>query len=117
MTIPDDQNPIKGKGIAKAAVIGGAIGTTATAATLIGITAGLKYPLSNLGGYATAQIVAKNINKVGLAVPTGPALTSLVSKVGGPRVAGAGVAVGVGLLVAGAAAGGYYLYQKSKSDQ
>jgi hypothetical protein len=93
------------------------IGTAGTAGALIAITSKLAPPLSNLGGYATAQVVAKSVNgvvgKVGLKVPTGPALTKIVSKVGGPKVAGAVTAVAVGAVVAGVAAGGYYLYNKA----
>lgn len=104
----------KGSGLGKAALIGGAIGTAGTGALLIGVTAKLS---TNLGGYATAQVVAKSVNavtsKVGLSLPTGPALTKLVSKVGGPKVAGTVAAVGTGLVVAGLAAGGYYLYKKA----
>lgn len=104
----------KGSGIGKAALIGGTIGTAGTGALLIGVTAKLG---TNLGGYATAQVVAKSVNtvtsKIGVTLPTGPALTKLVSKVGGPKVAGTVAAVGTGLVVAGLAAGGYYLYKKA----
>ncbi|PKL75644.1 MAG: hypothetical protein CVV27_14265, partial [Candidatus Melainabacteria bacterium HGW-Melainabacteria-1] len=104
----------KGGGVGKAALIGGAVGTIGTGAVLIGLTAKIG---SNLGGYATAQKVVSGINtvttKVGLKLPTGPALSKLVSKVGGPKVAGTVAAVGTGLVVAGLAAGGYYLYQKA----
>ncbi|MGV3524922.1 MAG: LysM peptidoglycan-binding domain-containing protein [Candidatus Sericytochromatia bacterium] len=107
----------KGSGIGKAAIIGGVLGTAGTGAALIGITKTLAAPVSNLGGYATAQVVAKSINtvtsKVGLKVPTGPALTQAVSKIGGPKVAGAVTAVAVGAVVAGVAAGGYYLYNRA----
>ncbi len=111
-SIPLAQN--KGSGVGKAALIGGVVGTAGTGALLIGMTAKMG---SNLGGYATAQVVAKGINtvtsKVGLSLPTGPALSKLVSKVGGPKVAGSVAAVGTGLVVAGLAAGGYYLYSKA----
>lgn len=107
----------KGSGVGKAALIGGTVGTIATGAVLIGVTKSLAPPLSNLGGYATAQVVAKGVNgvigKVGLKLPTGPALTKIVSKVGGPKSAGAVTALAVGAVVAGVAAGGYYLYNKS----
>jgi hypothetical protein len=107
----------KGSGTAKAALVGGTLGTVATGAVLIGVTRSLAPPLSNLGGYATAQVVAKSVNsvigKVGLKVPTGPALTKIVSKVGGPKVAGSVTALAVGAVVAGVAAGGYYLYNRS----
>ena len=69
--------------------------------------------MSNLGGYGTAQLVAQKLASFGLAVPQGPALTKMVASIGGPKVAAAGVAVGVGLAAAGIAAGGYYLYRKA----
>lgn len=104
----------KKSALGKVALIGGTVGAATTGAVLIGMTAKIG---SNLGGYATAQVVAKGINtvtsKVGLKLPTGPALTKLVSKVGGPKVAGTVAAVGTGLVVAGLAAGGYYLYKKA----
>jgi nucleoid-associated protein YgaU len=107
----------KGNGVGKAALIGGTVATVATGAVLIGVTRSLAPPLSNLGGYATAQVVAKSVNgvigKVGLHVPAGPALAKIVSKVGGPKVAGAVTALAVGAVVAGVAAGGYYLYNKA----
>lgn len=111
-SIPQAEN--KGSGLGKAALIGGVVGTASTGALLIGMTSKIG---SNLGGYATAQVVAKGINtvtsKVGLKLPTGPALSKLVTKVGGPKVAGTVAAVGTGLVVAGLAAGGYYLYTKA----
>ncbi|MGE3728540.1 MAG: hypothetical protein AB7I41_23520, partial [Candidatus Sericytochromatia bacterium] len=104
-------------GVGKAALIGGTVATVATGAVLIGVTKSLAPPLSNLGGYAKAQVVAKSVNgvigKVGLKLPTGPALTKIVSKVGGPKSAGVVTALAVGAVVAGVAAGGYYLYNKS----
>ncbi len=107
-------------GVGKAAIIGGAIGTIGTGAALIAITKTLAPPATRLGGYATAQIVAKSVNavtsKVGVKVPAGPALSKIVSKVGGPKVAGTVTAVGIGLAVAGLAAGGYYLYKKATDD-
>ncbi len=99
--------------IGRAAVIGGAIGAIGTAAALTAITANLSAPLSNLGGYGTAQVVAKKVASLGLKVPQGPGLSKLVSTVGGPKMAAAGVAIGVGLAVAGIAAGSYYLYNKA----
>ncbi|MBF2052449.1 MAG: LysM peptidoglycan-binding domain-containing protein [Candidatus Sericytochromatia bacterium] len=112
----------KSNGVGKAALIGGAVGTIGMGATLIGLTSTLAPPAANLGGYATAQVVAKGVNsltsKVGFkALPTGPAMTKLVSKVGGPKVAGSVAAVGVGLAVAGLAAGGYYLYQRATAKE
>lgn len=107
----------KSSGVGKAAMIGGTLGTVATGAVLIGITRSLAPPAANLGGYATAQVVAKGVNsvigKVGLKLPTGPALTRIISKVGGPKAAGAVTALAVGAVVAGVAAGGYYLYNKA----
>ncbi|MGE3725325.1 MAG: LysM peptidoglycan-binding domain-containing protein, partial [Candidatus Sericytochromatia bacterium] len=95
----------KGNGVGKAALIGGTVATVATGAVLIGVTKSLAPPLSNLGGYATAQVVAKSVNgvigKVGLKLPTGPALTKIVSKVGGPKSAGVVTALAVGAVVAG----------------
>lgn len=114
--VENPQNPKKGYSIGKAALIGGVAGTAGTALTLVAITKSLQYPLSNLGGYGTAQVISSNLNKIGLGVPSGPALTQTISKIGGPKVAGAAVAVGVGLAVAGAAAGGYYIYKKIKED-
>ncbi|MEZ0369634.1 MAG: LysM peptidoglycan-binding domain-containing protein [Candidatus Sericytochromatia bacterium] len=105
--------PSLGKDVGKAAAIGGAIGAAGTIGTLAVITARLGAPLSNLGGYGTAQVVAAKLASFGLHVPQGPALTKLVASVGGPKVAAAGVAVGVGLAAAGLAAGGYYLYRKA----
>lgn len=101
------------KDVGTAAAIGGAVGAVGTVATLSVITARLSAPLSNLGGYGTAQIVAGKLASVGLKVPQGPALTKLISSVGGPKVASAGVAIGVGVAAAGLAAGGYYLYRKA----
>lgn len=105
-------------GVGRAAIIGGVVGTAGAGAALVGMTAKIG---SNLGGYATAQVVAKGLNsvttRVGLKVPTGPALSTLIKRVGGPKVAGSVAAVGTGLAVAGLAAGGYYLYNKvSGSD-
>lgn len=104
--------PKKSLGISKAALVGGVIGAAGTTGTLMAITANLAPPLSHLGGYATAQLVAAKLADWGLKVPTGPALSKFIASVGGPKVAAAGVAVGVGLAAAGLAAGGYYLYQK-----
>lgn len=114
------QPTAKSNGVAKAALIGGAIGTIGAGAALITITKTLASPVSRLGGYATAQVVAKSVNavtsKVGFKVPAGPALSKIVSKVGGPKMAGTVTAVGVGLAVAGLAAGGYYLYKKASDN-
>jgi LysM repeat protein len=104
-------------GVGKAAIIGGVVGTVGTGATLIAMTR----TAGNLGGYQTAQVVAKGINgvigKVGLSVPSGPALSHIIKKVGGPKVAGSVTAVTVGLAAAGVAAGGYFIYQKATSKE
>lgn len=104
-------------GIGKAAVIGGVVGTVGTGATLIAMTR----TAGNLGGYQTAQVVAKGVNsvigKVGLEVPTGPALSKIIKKVGGPKVAGSVTAVTAGLVVAGVAAGSYAIYHKATSKE
>ncbi len=104
-------------GIGKAAVIGGVVGTVGTGATLIAMTR----TAGNLGGYQTAQVVAKGVNsvigKVGLEVPTGPALSKIIKKVGGPKVAGSVTAVTAGLVVAGVAAGTYAIYHKATSKE
>lgn len=91
----------------QAAVVGaGAAG--ATGATLTAITAGLSGPAANLGGYATAQIVASatGASSIGLC---GPALATIISTVGGPAVFGIAVAGGVGLL----AVGGFKLIKRA----
>lgn len=104
-------------GIGKAAVIGGVVGTVGTGATLIAMTRSA----GNLGGYQTAQVVAKGVNsvigKVGLEVPTGPALSKAIKKIGGPKVAGSVTAVTAGLVVAGVAAGSYAIYHKATSKE
>lgn len=110
-----EPKPKKDYTLGKVAVASGVAGAAVTGLTFVAITASLKAPLSNLGGYATAQIVAKNVNKVGLSLPTGPALTKAVSKMGGPKSTGTMVALGVGVAVAGAAVGSYYLYNKMKN--
>lgn len=105
--------PKKSLNLGKAALIGGAIGSLGTAGALTAMTATLGAPLANLGGYGTAQVIASKLVDWGMKVPSGPALSKLITSVGGPKVAAAGVAVGVGLAAAGLAAGGYYLYQKA----
>jgi hypothetical protein len=102
--------------VGKIAVASGVAGAAVTGLTFVAITNSLKGPIANLGGYATAQIVAKNVNKLGLALPTGPALTKTVSHMGGPKSTGAVVAIGVGVAVAGAAVGGYLLYKKMNNQ-
>lgn len=61
-----------------------------TGAGLAGATAALTGPAANLGGYAVAQVMA---GSVGLG---GPALSTAIAAVGGPVVAGAAVAAGIG---------------------
>ena len=73
----------------KARIAGLAAGA-GTGAGLVGATAALTGPAANLGGYAVAQVVA---GSVGLG---GPALSMGIAAVGGPVVAGAAVAAGVG---------------------
>jgi hypothetical protein len=73
----------------KAHIVGLAAGA-GTGAGLAGATAALTGPAANLGGYAVAQVVA---GSVGLG---GPALSTAIAAVGGPVVAGAAVAAGVG---------------------
>lgn len=112
---PTPVQPTKPKyTVGKIAVVSGVTGAAVTGLTFVAITNSLKGPIANLGGYATAQIVAKNVNKLGFALPTGPALAKTISSVGGPKSAGTAVAIGVGIAAAGAAVGGYYLYQKLK---
>lgn len=73
----------------KAHIAGLAAGA-GTGAGLAGATAALSGPAANLGGYAVAQVMA---GSVGLG---GPALSTAIAAVGGPVVAGAAVAAGVG---------------------
>ena len=93
--------------IAGAAGGGTAAGTTA--GTLTCITASISGPAANLGGYATAQVVASAIGVSG-----GPALSAGIAAVGGPLVAGTIATAGVGVVAAGLGAGGYALYRWSR---
>ena len=68
----------------------GLIATGGAGAGLVGTTATLSAPTMNLGGYATAQIVA---SKVGLG---GPWLSVAIKSVGGPMLAGSVASLGVG---------------------
>jgi hypothetical protein len=70
--------------------ITGLVAGAGTGAGLVGATAALSGPAANLGGYAVAQMVA---GSVGLG---GPALSMGIAAVGGPFVAGAVLAAGVG---------------------
>lgn len=70
--------------------IAGLVAGAGTGAGLAGATAALSGPVANLGGYAVAQMLA---GSVGLG---GPALSVGLAAVGGPVVAGAAVAAGVG---------------------
>ena len=72
------------------AQIVGLVASAGTGAGLAGATAALAGPAANLGGYAVAQTIA---GSVGLG---GPALSTAIAAVGGPIVAGAAVAAGVG---------------------
>ena len=68
-----------------------AIATSAgTAVVLAAKTAALKGPVANLGGYATAQMLAAG---TGLA---GKGLSVAIATVGGPVVAGAGFCALIG---------------------
>lgn len=62
-----------------------------TAGIMVGTTAALSPPLANLGGYATAQILAPSFM-------AGPAMSSAIATVGGPLIAGALAATGIGLI-------------------
>jgi len=90
----------------KVAIGSAAAGGTATVTTLGGITASLSAPLANLGGYATAQIIAGTIGVGG-----GPALATGIAAIGGPLVA-TGLATGGVALVLGV--GGYGVYKLVK---
>jgi len=70
--------------------IAGLAAGAGTGAGLAGATAALTGPAANLGGYAVAQVMA---GSVGLG---GPALSTAIAAIGGPVVAGAAVAAGVG---------------------
>jgi hypothetical protein len=70
--------------------IAGLAAGAGTGAGLAGATAALSGPAANLGGYAVAQVMA---GSVGLG---GPALSTAIAAVGGPLVASAAVAAGVG---------------------
>lgn len=71
-------------------MVAGWVAGGGTAAGFVAATAGLSGPVANLGGYAVAQALA---GSVGLG---GPALSAAIATIGGPVVAGAAVAVGVG---------------------
>ena len=101
--------------ILKVAGRAGLVGTAVTAGSLIVTTSKLAAPVANLGGYATAQIVAKNLTKVGISLGGPIQVSKMVNAVGGPKVAGTIVAVGVGVTLAGIAAGSYHLYNKSQN--
>lgn len=72
------------------AKITGVVAGAGTGASLVGATAALTGPVANLGGYAVAQMLA---GSVGLG---GPALSVGIAAIGGPVVAGAAAAAGVG---------------------
>jgi hypothetical protein len=95
-----------------AGAIGGGSASAVTAGTLAGITASLSGSVANLGGYATAQIVAASVGIGG-----GPALSVGIAAVGGPLVAGAIVTAGVGVAAAGLTVGGYALYRWARKPE
>lgn len=83
----------------KAAAAGvGAAGVTGGG--LVAVTAGLSGPAANLGGYATAQIVASASGASALGIG-GPALTTAIAAMGGPITAGIVFSGGVGFLTYG----------------
>ena len=88
----------------KIGAVGGTVGAAGTGGTLVGITAGLSGPAANLGGYATAQIVASAVGGGSMGVG-GPALAAAVAAVGGPVIAGTIAVVAVGAVIGGAAYG------------
>jgi len=96
----------------KAAVrIGGFTGATMTGGTLTYLTSSLTPPLANLGGYATAQIVAGGMGTcTGISIG-GPALSSAISAIGGPIVAGTILSGGGALVTAGATFIGYKVFR------
>jgi hypothetical protein len=73
-----------------------------TGVVLTGITATLSGPAANLGGYATAQIVASALGLGALGIG-GPALSVVIAAVGGPVVAGGLAVAAVGGTVYGGA--------------
>ena len=75
----------------------GLTGTSLAGGGLTVTTATLSAPTANLGGYATAQIVAGKVGMGG-----GPALSVAIKAVGGPLVAGTIASVGVGVVIWGA---------------
>lgn len=75
----------------KKSKVAGVIAAGSTGAGLMGATATLSGPVANLGGYATAQIIAGSFGM------GGPALSAGIAAVGGPVVVGAAVATGVGV--------------------
>lgn len=83
------------------ALYAGAGTTAVTGTTLTAITATLGAPTANLGGYATAQIVASSLFGTG-----GPWLASAIATAGGPVTVTVLVSIGLG----GAAWGGVKLF-------
>jgi len=75
----------------------GIVSASATGGSLIGYTVALTGPAANLGGYATAQVVASSLPLVS----GGPALSLAVAALGGPATAGVLLCVGVGATVYG----------------
>ena len=92
--------------VLKVAVGSAVTGGVTTASGLIGITAGLSAPLANLGGYATAQIIAGTIGVGG-----GPALATGIAAIGGPMVAASLATGGIALVVGVCGYGIYKLFK------
>ncbi len=68
----------------------GLVAVGGTGVSLVGATTMLSAPTANLGGYAVAQTIA---GSVGFG---GPGLSIGLAAIGGPAVAGAALAAGVG---------------------
>ena len=75
----------------------GIVSASATGGSLVGYTAALSGPAANLGGYATAQVVASTLPLVS----GGPTLAVGIATLGGPVTAGVLLCVGVGVTVYG----------------
>lgn len=84
----------------KKAVVAGVGAASVTGGGLVAVTAGLSGPAANLGGYATAQILASASGASTLGIG-GPALATAIAALGGPITAGIALAGGVGLLTFG----------------
>lgn len=73
----------------------GIAGTAGTAGTLLGMSASITWPASNLSGYIVA----------GRILGGGAATSAKIAALGGPVVAGSLASLGIGALVAGIAYG------------